>query len=305
MDKLRKKIILWFIAIAFSISVVESIEDEIFDVIIFPYTDRETVAYSIAITAYVVISFALFALGSYIYYLIISKAIKSESNRQIKERNQVYVDITHDLNTPMTSTLGYAAALKEGKISDDELQDTYDIIYRKSSYMKGLVEQLFSFAKLDGGNLKLEYKEVNICRLLRDLLAMNYDTFEDKGIELNIDIPDDEIILKLDEGQMKRAINNILVNTAKYNLDNARVMVSLKTVHKGVIILVADDGKDISSEEEKHIYNPFIRGDAARTGEGGNGLGLAISKTIVEAHGGKISIDRNISGYTKGFKVTL
>ena len=134
---------------------------------------------------------------------------------------------------------------------------------------------------------------------------MHYNEFESRGMELQIEISEETILCSIDEKEMKRAIGNLLINAYKHNNKDAKIMVKVENQGEDINVMVADDGRQIPAEEEEKLFEPFAKGDEARSGESGNGLGLVISRLIVEKHGGRLYINDNLEGYTKGFVINL
>ena len=305
MDKLKKKIIKYFICCVFGVSVIESAIDSLFTDVLHPYVTETKPVFLYFVLAFFALTLGMYFISAFIFYKLINKAVNEEGKRQVSERNMQYSSICHDLKTPMTSVQGFAAALREGRIKEEEQQEIFEIIYDKSCYMNELVESLFAYSKLNTESYKLTFNDTDICSLVRNLIATNYDEFEEKEIELEIKIPDKAIISKVDEKELKRSISNLLTNSCKHNRNGAKVMVEVKSCKNNVYITIADDGKAISKEEAENIVKPFVSGNEARTSKSGSGLGLAISSIIITKHNGKLYVDSNIEGYTKGFVVKI
>lgn len=307
MNKLKRKIIKYFVLCAFLISLLESAWDSTFLDIISPLLllNADTSVVLFGAFFYFFVTFAIFLLYAYVFYCLVNKAVKQESERQLSERNMHYSSICHDLKTPMTSVLGFAAALREDRIKPEEQKEIFNIIYEKSGYMNELVESLFTYSKLNTDDYSLSFKNVDLCPIVRNLAAINYDEFEKKQIDLEIKIPKEPIICFVDEKEIKRSINNLIVNSYKHNENGAKVMIQIYRRKKEVYIEVADNGVAITKEQERVLFEPFECGDDARTSGNGNGLGLTISKIIIEKHYGEIYINHSISGYTKGFVIKL
>lgn len=320
MDKLRKKIIIYFILCVLAMSFVSGVVYGFIEIALLPaemMVELTTPVYDTLYEQLGVKTIGLFVLSSLLmdailivvsailFWIFTKNAVNAESKRQISERNMQYSSICHDLKTPMTSVQGFAAALREGRIKEEEKQEIFDIIYDKSVYMNELVESMFTYSKLNTESYNFTFEEADICSLVRNLVAINYDEFEAKDIDLEINIPEDDIICKVDEKELKRGISNLLINSCKHNRNGAKVMVEVKKHKNSVYITVADDGKPISKEDAKNIVKPFVSGNEARTSKSGSGLGLAITSIIVGKHKGKLYVDSNIQGYTKGFVVKL
>ena len=304
MVKLRNRIVWCFIIVVFAVRVFDSAIDSTWDEVIAPklypggdYTgivDAGTIGYMSA-------SFILYIISAIVFYIMVKKIIEKESLRQIQEQNLIYAAVAHDLKTPMTSVQGFAKALFEGKIKSEEVNETYQIIYYKSKSMNELVETLFEYAKCGSADYKMIYKETNLCVLLRDIVADNYCDFEQHGIELAIDIPEDKIIVSADKKELKRAITNLLVNAYKHNPDGIHVLVKLYLDGKKAKLIIADDGTQIPIG--MNIFEPFVTENVARTSGKGSGLGLAITKYILDEHKAKIDICDTVPGYVKAFIV--
>ena len=306
MNKLRMQSLKHYMLCTFVIILAESGISWILDYLFYPIYEggngREYMDWMILNLG---TSFLFLFVGAYIFYRFSKKVINAESKRQIQEQNLLYSSIAHDLKTPITSIQGFASALKEGKIKPEEQEEILDIIYRKSRHMNELIETLLAYSKLGTENYSLNRNKTNLCALVRDVAAMNYSEFEDKGMELDIEIPDEPIFCNIDGKEFRRAVNNLIVNAYKHNQRGAQVLIQVHTEKECAFVTVADNGKQIPKELVETMFKPFVSGDASRTSGSGNGLGLAISSTIVEKHGGKLYLKDGIGGYTKGFVVQI
>lgn len=246
------------------------------------------------------------------YYIQISHKLeellqqeKEQKKAYDKARNLMLSDITHDIKTPITTICGYAKTLTDGVISlsEEKRQEYLQAIYAKSMRMSELVTMLFEYIKMDSEGFTLHKEKTDVCELLREVIAMMYTDFEEKGMELEIEIPDKLDSIELDKSQMTRVITNILNNALKYNDAGTKVGVTLDEEYR---ICIVDTGRNIEPELAEHIFEPFSRGDKARSTRGGSGLGLSIARKIVEMHGGKIWLRTSPkNGYTKAFIIEL
>lgn len=306
MNKIRMQSLKHYMLCTFVIILAESGISWILDYLFFPiYEGRNGREYVYWVILNLGTSFLLLFVGAYVFYRFSKKVIKAESKRQVQEQNLLYSSIAHDLKTPITSIQGFAAALKEGKIKPEEQEEILDIIYRKSRHMNELIETLLAYSKLGTESYALNRNKTNICSLVRDMLAMNYSEFEEKEMELDIEIPDEPIFCNIDEKEFRRAMNNLIVNAYKHNKRRARILIQVYREKECAFITVGDDGKVIPKELAENMFKPFVSGDASRTSGSGNGLGLAISSTIVEKHGGKLYMKDCVGDYTKKFVVQI
>lgn len=303
---LRRKIMKYFVLCSFGVAVINSAVDSTFDDIIAPIlylTDADYRNYDFPHLLYIFVSLSLFVLGAIVFYKLTSKALRVESERRVKEQNLLYAAIAHDLKTPMTSVQGFAKALSDGKIKTEEQQEIFDIIYRKSNSMNDMVNTLFDYAKLGTDGYMPQITKIDVCTLVRDIVAENYCDFEEHGIEPEIDIPDTPIIIDGDKTELKRAVSNLIVNIYKHNPDRIRAKISVRNVGGKAEIKIADSGNKLPTDVD--IFEPFVTENTARTIGHGTGLGLAITKRIIERHGGLIHIETSDSAYTKAFIIEL
>ena len=311
MKKLKFSILKYFALCSFGISIVQGLIDIPFEGFIMPElikrgmntADRASVI--IVVIVWILIYLFIFFMGAYIFYRFIQKTTEAESRRQVQEQNLLYSCIAHDLKTPITSVQGFAFALKEGKIKPEEQAEILDIIYRKSHYMNELIDTLSAYSKLGTESYQLDLKSANVCTLVRDLVAINYSELEEKNMELDIDIPDEPIFCQLDEREFCRAVNNLIVNACKHNVKGTNVLIKVHKKNGKAFVTVADNGEKIPSELIETMFQPFVCGNVSRTSGNGSGLGLAISAAIVEKHGGKLYVENEVSGYTKGFVIQM
>ncbi|MDE7427861.1 MAG: HAMP domain-containing histidine kinase, partial [Lachnospiraceae bacterium] len=235
-----------------------------------------------------ILSLIPYVLGAFCYYRIVSGKIKElleeEKEQQLafdRKRNLLLSDIAHDIKTPITAICGYSRALAEGVAEEEKRQEYLDVIYAKSMRIDALISLLFEYVKLESEGYELHRERGDLAELLREMTALLYTEFEERQMSLVLEIPDEEVFLEMDSVQMGRAITNLLTNAVRYGKEGGRVLVRLF----GYEITVADEGESVEPAFAEHIFDPFTRADAARSSQGGSGLGLGISHKRVEMHG--------------------
>ena len=246
------------------------------------------------------------------------RAIQQEREAEQKEfdckRNLMLSDIAHDLRTPMTTVNGYANALADGMVQDVHQQAAYlAAIQRKSHRMNDLINLLFEYVKLDSEGFTLDRKPHNLCEIARENAALIYSDVEDAGMTLDAEIPDEPIMVSVDEVQISRVITNLLTNAMRHNDRGTRIMLCLFRQEDVIHLMVADSGTIIPEELEAHLFEPFARGDASRKSNGGSGLGLSIAKKVVEMHGWKMRLVQQpqiqhypyVERYAKAFLIQI
>ena len=203
------------------------------------------------------------------------RAIQQEREAQQKEfdrkRNLMLSDIAHDLRTPMTTVNGYANALSDGMVRDPQQQAAYlDAIQRKSHRMNDLINLLFEYVKLDSEGFSLDRKPHDLCEIARENAALIYSDVEDAGMTLDVEIPDEPIMVSVDEVQISRVVTNLLTNAMRHNDKGIHIMLCLFRQEGVIHLMVADSGSVIPKDLEEHLFEPFARGDASRKSSGGS-----------------------------------
>ncbi len=248
-----------------------------------------------------------YVVGAFCYSWVVTrqfnKLLEEEKAQKLasdQRRSLLLSDIAHDIKTPITTICGYSKALSEGVVPQKDRQTYLDVIYAKAMRMDELVSLLFEYVKLESEGFVLRREEGDLAELTREMAALLYTDFEDRGMQLVLDIPEEKMIFQMDKLQLGRAITNLLTNALRYGKENGRVLVRLKEYE----IIVADEGEAVDPDLASHIFDPFARGDKARSSKGGSGLGLSISEKIVRMHGGRIILNQKFGeGYTKAFQI--
>lgn len=255
------------------------------------------------------VSLLPYLIGAFYYYRVVTKKVNeliaAEKEQQLaydRQRNLLLSDIAHDIKTPITTLCSYSKALSDEVVQGEKRREYLDAIYNKSMRMSELITLLFEYVKMDSSGFELHREECDLGELLRESAAVLYTDFEDRGIELRIEVPEEPVPYSVDKVQMARAITNLLTNAIRYGREGGRTFVGLEAY----TITVADDGMEIDTAFAQHIFEPFARGDKARSTKGGSGLGLSIAAKIVEMHGGELKLDCDYGqGYTKAFQIVL
>ncbi len=228
-----------------------------------------------------------------------------------RTKNELITNIAHDLRTPLTSIIGYLELLR-GNASlqlPPELEKKYiDIAYTKSKRLEKLIEDLFGFTKMTYGKMAMKVAQVDIIKLLSQLLEEFYPSFAEKNLtyELSSNVPAQ--VITADGNLLARLFDNLINNAIKYGADGKRILVKVHAEEEIVTVSVVNYGRVIPEQELPLIFNKFYRVEQSRsTSTGGTGLGLAIAKNIVEMHGGSIQVSSDLQGtvFTVKLKVNF
>lgn len=232
----------------------------------------------------------------------------SEKEKRELEENKIrmLLDLSHDIKTPITTVQGYSKALSENLIdNEDKKQRYYKTIYAKAARVNELVNDLFEFVTLESTDYCISKTNEDFLEFLRKIMVEYYDEIEEKEFDLDLRIPDKEIILNFDTKLMSRAISNIIVNDLKYNPKGTKLRIEIIEGETEIVLEIADNGIGIPEPLREKIFCAFVRGDESRKSDGGTGLGLAIAKKIIERHGGELKLSIGNCGEVTKFKITL
>ena len=225
------------------------------------------------------------------------KGLISSNERLLKlnsMKSNFLAIVSHDLRTPLHAIIGFSNMLLDGKVSelDTTVKKTIKIINKSATRLLALVDNLLDLAKIESGVIQLEIANRRISSILRECYDSMSVNAELKDIQLDIEIPSDEPAVKVDSSKMTRLINNLLSNAIKFTPKGGRVTASVVYGDNDFTIKIKDSGPGIPAEEMEHLFKKFSQLSAKPTaGEKGTGLGLVISKKIVDLHGGRIWIE--------------
>lgn len=233
--------------------------------------------------------------------------LKDSLEKQVRfeqSRKQLIASITHDLKTPLTSIKGYVEVLEDGVITDPETINNYlKIIGAKTNQLNHLIDDLFTFSKMELGEFQIMPEPVNAIKLFDDILASKHHDFQDSGIEFIYEPPKEDCLVNVDEFRIHQILENLISNARKFT--KTYIKFYARRYRDFLEFYIEDDGVGIAQNELPMIFDHFYKVDKSRTySNKGSGLGLAICKQIVEAHGGTISV-RSEEGKGSIFKVKL
>lgn len=228
-----------------------------------------------------------------------------ERNRLDRARQQMIADVSHDLKTPVTVIAGYADALAAGKIPPGEQARCLEAIRSRARSLAQLADAFHEYGKIEHPAFVLHPQKTDVCEFLREYLAGKYDEIELAGFTLDVRIPEEPIPCRIDAFEFGRALDNLITNSLRHNRLGTRLLVSVRDDGERAVIGVADNGAGIPREKARTIFEPFVVGNDSRGG-GGSGLGLSITRRIIELHGGTIVLSaRPVLGHGAEFLITL
>jgi two-component system, OmpR family, sensor histidine kinase KdpD len=213
---------------------------------------------------------------------------RNEAAKESERLRTLMIDsITHELRTPLTSIKGAATALLAGEVKQEERHELLTIIDEESDRLNRLVSEAVEMAQLDAQQVQIHFSDVSVRGLIRDAREACSWVEEDHPVQVAIpDAPE----VRADPVLLRKVICNLLENAAKYSKSGTPITISAERQPTDVVISIADRGVGIDPSEQGLIFERFYRARSQATGTSGTGMGLAISRAIVEAHGGSIKV---------------
>ena len=226
------------------------------------------------------------------------KQLMEKERESERTKNELITNVAHDLRTPLTSIIGYLELLAGNRQIPEDMQHKYiEIAYGKSRRLEKLIEDLFGFTKLNYGKIAMHVGQLDIVKLLGQLLEEAYPNFVEKGLSYDLQSNVPAKTINADGNLLARLFDNLIGNAIKYGADGKRVLVQIHAESETVTVSVTNYGYVIPADELPLIFNKFYRVEQSRSSStGGTGLGLAIAKEIVDMHGGTISVASDLNG---------
>jgi signal transduction histidine kinase len=237
--------------------------------------------------------------------------VAAEREREVeKSRRDLVAAVSHDLRTPLASTRALIEALADGVAEDPETQNRYlSSASRELEHLSRLVEDLFELARIDAGMLELTLEEASLHDMISDTISTFQPQAEQKGVRLFGEVSGDVDPVLANPPKLQRVLHNLVSNALRHTPPDGSV--TLRAAPEGDVMLVevSDTGEGIASEDLPRVFERSFRGEQSRTrpdegGAPGAGLGLAIARGLVEAHGGTMNVQSE-PGQGSHFRFTL
>jgi signal transduction histidine kinase/tetratricopeptide (TPR) repeat protein len=201
--------------------------------------------------------------------------------------------VSHEFRTPLTSLRQLSEMLSKGRVPTEDLkQKSYDILSRESERLQRLVESLLDFGRIEARAFRYHFEHLDPVTLVGDLVAEFQEKAATQGYHVELDLAGGYPLVRADREALGLALRNLLDNAVKYSPDCRTVWVEMMHERDRLAIRVRDQGMGIPASEQKEIFKRFVRGTGSRTANiQGTGIGLAMARHIVEAHGGEILLE--------------
>jgi signal transduction histidine kinase len=217
-------------------------------------------------------------------------------------RSNMLADIAHELRTPLTVIQGNLRAILDDVYELDKVEVAR--LYDQTRQLSRLVDDLHDLTLLESDQFSLNLSEQHPIAILKDIASIYQPIFDDQGLELVLDLPQEITPVQGDCSRLTQCINNLINNALQHTPQGGKITVSLQQEDQGVAIRIKDDGEGIDPDHLPYLFDRFYRVESDRSRRtGGSGLGLAITQALVEAHGGEISAESG--GVNQGSEFTI
>jgi len=233
-----------------------------------------------------------------------------EKNRQVEEANRLksefFAQMSHELRTPLHSINGFTQLMLGDKVPDpDTRKEFLTIIDKQSVHLGSLIDNLLDMSRLESGRFRIQKQHISIKDVLYYSILSSYSLTNEKGIVINEDVPAVLPEVEADEGRLKQVVVNLLSNAIKFSNKRSNITVKAEVNGKELLMQVIDHGIGIPEESMAHLFERYYQVEYSPVG-GGTGLGLYISKQIIEAHDGRIWAESKLGeGSTFSFTLPL
>jgi signal transduction histidine kinase len=234
------------------------------------------------------------------------KARTAEVEVASRHKSEFLASMSHELRTPLNAVIGFSEVLLERMFGDlnDRQEEYLRDIWSSGKHLLELLNEILDLSKVEAGQMTLEPTEFSLQEALGHGLALVRERAARHGIRLGFEVAPEVGLVRADELRIKQVIVNLLSNAVKFTPDGGRVEVRARTEGSEVLVTVADTGTGVAAADRERIFESFQQGGRRASTTEGTGLGLTLSKRIVELHGGRIWIESELGvGSTFGFAI--
>jgi signal transduction histidine kinase len=252
---------------------------------------------------------ALFsAAGVSLASLYLARIVHAKEEELQRRQSEFVATVSHELRTPLHSLWGFVKLLLEEKVEDEETRREFlGIIDRECAHLAALVSDFLDVSKIEAGRMEMRKEPLSLDGLVTKTAAAFKTMADEKAITIDTDLPADLPPVEGDGERLGQVLANLVSNAIKFSEAGGRIVVRARVEGPELVVSVQDQGIGIATEALPHLFERFYQADESGTRwQGGTGLGLNISRQIVEAHGGRMWVDSNVGeGSTFSFAIPI
>jgi CheY-like chemotaxis protein/nitrogen-specific signal transduction histidine kinase len=231
---------------------------------------------------------------------------RSEAENATRLKDQFLATLSHELRTPLSSVLVWAKMLRQKLCDPSEYEEGLSVIERSAEAQKQLLDDLLDTSRIAAGKVRLNRSDTDLRAVVKDVVDEATPAANNKDIHIKADLANDIGVVFADPHRLKQVVSNLLNNAVKFTPPGGKITVRLKKSEGWIELSVVDTGKGIDPEFLSNVFTAFSQADVSSTRtQSGLGLGLAISKELVELHGGTIHAESPGEGKGATFVVRL
>lgn len=219
------------------------------------------------------------------------EAAREEADRSNRAKSDFLSRMSHELRTPLNAVLGFAQLLDMDALTPEQREATQEII-KAGKHLVELIDEVLDISRIEAGRLRLSLEPVDAIQAVEECISLLTPLANEEGVKLTLEQSTRSVYVIADRQRLKQVLLNLIANGIKYNRQNGKVRIVLEPTGQGLRerIAVVDTGRGIPAERMEQLFDPFERLGAEESHVAGTGLGLALSKRLVEAMGGTISV---------------
>lgn len=216
------------------------------------------------------------------------------TNARLFQQNDMVSEVVHELRTPMTSIIGYSKMLSLPGINEEMKNQFAETILREATRLGQMVNDFLEWTRLEAGRIRLEKEPVELNQIVKEVVEVILPQADERQISIEQEIPAEPIVVIGDRQRIKQIVLNLASNAVKYNREEGKVVLTLRTEENDALISVQDTGPGIPEESLPHLFERFYRVPGTEDVVRGSGLGLVIAKKLAEAHDGTIEVESQV-----------
>lgn len=235
-----------------------------------------------------------------------SEQLYLEAEKASRLKDEFLATLSHELRTPLNAILGWTRMLRSGKLDESTFHKALETIERNSYAQKQLIEDMLDVSRIITGKLRLDPRPIDVVSVIEAAIDTVRPMAENKSIKLETILETQTEPISADADRLQQAVWNLLTNAIKFTPKKGRVEVRLKRVNSNIELTVSDSGAGIESDFLPYVFERFLQADASKNRQhGGLGLGLAITRHLIELHGGSVAAANKKAGRGAVFTIRL
>lgn len=257
-----------------------------------------------AIVIYVAVGFLVFL---FVHKYVMSRIEISKNEEIHQSKLQFFTGVSHEFRTPLTLIIDPLEKLISDKLDKETVNQYYTLMHRNAKQLLLLINQLLDFRKLESGHLTLNRQQLDIVAFVKTVAASFESRAKDRDIHFGIQSSVSSLPIRFDAAKMNMVLNNLLSNAFKFTPNHGEISIGIAVLNeekRRVVIKVSDSGMGISEQDQEKVFDIFYQTEYAASQNEGSGVGLALTKELVQLHGGEIVLESKI-GHGATFSVFL